>query len=46
MASVYRRTNPGTGDFGIASNWTLVSGPGNPSGPPSVPGDTAASPAE
>lgn len=41
MASIYRWTNPGTSDFDIASNWTLVSGPGNMSGTPSAPGDTA-----
>ena len=40
MASVYRWTNTGTGDFNIASNWTLVSGPGNSTGYPAA-GDTA-----
>ena len=44
MASVYRWTNTGTGDFGVTSNWTLVSGPGNASGTPSAPGDTAIAP--
>jgi hypothetical protein len=39
MASVYWWTNTGTGDF--AATWALVSGPGNTSGTPSAPGDTA-----
>jgi len=40
MASVYRWTNTGTGNFNLASNWTLVSGPGNSNGYPAA-GDTA-----
>lgn len=40
MASTYRWTNPGTGNLDVASNWTLVSGPGNLSGFPEG-GDSA-----